>query len=107
MTQCGEDETCSCTPLCRGPFLCNYVPAAPPWACLRTFAPDRRAVIGWDLEIQGLFHISGLGGFGVTTSLAIGDLASTLIRGGTVDWVEAGSFSAQRKALMSVGRQLA
>jgi D-arginine dehydrogenase len=55
------------------------------WACLRTFAPDRLPVIGWDPEIDGLFHVSGLGGFGVTTSLAVGDIASTLIlwrRGG-------------------------
>ena len=68
------------------------------WACLRTFAPDRLPVIGWDPEIDGLFHVSGLGGFGVTTSLAIGDVASTLICGGVVDWIEVGSFSARRRS---------
>ncbi len=72
------------------------------WACLRTFAPDRLPVIGWDPEIGGLFHVSGLGGFGVTTSLAVADIASTLIRGGVVDWIEVGSFSAGRRALRSV-----
>ena len=72
------------------------------WACLRTFAPDRLPVIGWDPEIDGLFHVSGLGGFGVTTSLAIGDVASTLICGGVVDWIEVGSFSARRGALRSI-----
>jgi D-arginine dehydrogenase len=72
------------------------------WACLRTFAPDRLPVIGWDPEINGLFHVSGLGGFGVTTSLAIGDVASTLICGGVVDWIEAGTFSARREALRSL-----
>lgn len=71
------------------------------WACLRTFTPDRRPIVGWDPEIQGLFHVSGLGGFGVTTSLALGDLASTLISGGSVDWIDAGSFGAYRKALAS------
>jgi len=71
------------------------------WACLRTFAPDRLPVIGWDPDIDGLFHVSGLGGFGMTTSLAVGDIASTLIRGGVVDWIEAGSFSARREALSS------
>jgi glycine/D-amino acid oxidase-like deaminating enzyme len=69
------------------------------WACLRTFAPDRRPVIGWDPEIHGLFHVSGLGGFGVTTSLAIGEIASTLICGGVVDWVDTDSFSVGREAL--------
>jgi D-arginine dehydrogenase len=72
------------------------------WACLRTFAPDRLPIIGWDPDIDGLFHTSGLGGFGVTTSLAIGDIASTLMCGGVVDWIEAGSFSARRDALSSI-----
>jgi D-arginine dehydrogenase len=72
------------------------------WACLRTFAPDRLPVIGWDPEIDGLFHVSGLGGFGVTTSLAIGEVASTLICGGVVDWIEVGSFSPRRAALRSI-----
>ncbi len=72
------------------------------WACLRTFAPDRLPVIGWDPEIDGLFHVSGLGGFGVTTSLAIGDIASTLICGGVVDWIDVGPFSARRDALSSL-----
>jgi D-arginine dehydrogenase len=74
------------------------------WACLRTFAPDRLPIIGWDPKISGLFHVSGLGGFGVTTSLAIGDLAATLICGGVVDWIEAGFFNAQREALRSMGQ---
>lgn len=72
------------------------------WACLRTFAPDRLPVIGWDPDIEGLFHVSGLGGFGVTTSVAIGDVASSLICGGVVDWVEVGSFSAGREALRAI-----
>jgi D-arginine dehydrogenase len=72
------------------------------WACLRTFAPDRLPIIGWDPDIDGLFHVSGLGGFGVTTSLAIGDVASTLFCGGVVDWIEVSSFSAGRGALRSV-----
>lgn len=71
------------------------------WACLRTFAPDRLPIIGWDPEIDGLFHVSGLGGFGVTTSLAIGDIASTLICEGSVDWIEVGALSARREAFRS------
>ena len=72
------------------------------WACLRTFAPDRLPIIGWDPDIDGLFHVSGLGGFGMTTSLAVGDIASTLIRGGVVDWIEVGAFSPRREALSSL-----
>lgn len=37
----------------------------------------------------------------MTTSLAVGDIASTLICGRVVDWIEAGSFSARREALRS------
>jgi len=72
------------------------------WACLRTFAPDRLPVIGWDPDIDGLFHVSGLGGFGMSTSLAVGDIASTLICGGVVDWIDAGAFSPRREALSSL-----
>lgn len=67
------------------------------WACLRTFAPDRRPIIGWDPDISGLFHVSGLGGFGVTTSLAVGDLASAQIRGIAVNWIDADCFSVKRE----------
>ena len=70
------------------------------WACLRTFAPDRLPVIGWDDEISGLFHVSGLGGFGATTCLAAGDLAATLIRGGTPEWIHTSEFSPKRAAMM-------
>jgi D-arginine dehydrogenase len=69
------------------------------WACLRTFAPDRLPVIGWDPQIRGLFHVSGLGGFGMTASLAVGDIASAIICGGAPDWMEAAAFSAGREAL--------
>ncbi len=63
------------------------------WACHRTFAPDRLPIIGWDPEISGLFHVSGLGRFGVTTSLAVDELASALISGRDVGWIDAGSYS--------------
>ncbi len=69
------------------------------WACLRTFAPDRLPVIGWDPQIRGLFHVSGLGGFGMTTSLAVGNIASTLIRGNVLDWIDVAAFSPGRDAL--------
>jgi hypothetical protein len=35
----------------------------------------------------------------MTTSLAVGDIASTLICGGAVEWIEAGAFSPEREEL--------
>jgi glycine/D-amino acid oxidase-like deaminating enzyme len=58
------------------------------WACLRTFAPDRKPVIGPDPDLPGLFHVSGLGGFGMTTSAAVGELAAALITGNRADWID-------------------
>jgi D-arginine dehydrogenase len=58
------------------------------WACLRTFAPDRRPVIGPDPTLRGLFHVSGLGGFGAGTSAAIGELAGSLLAGRIPDWID-------------------
>jgi D-arginine dehydrogenase len=57
------------------------------WACLRTFAPDRKPVIGPDPDRSGLFHVSGLGGFGMTASAAVGELAAALIAGKRADWL--------------------
>ena len=50
------------------------------WACQRTFAPDRRPVIGWDRDVPGLFWVAGLGGHGATSSYAIGAEAAAAIR---------------------------
>lgn len=44
------------------------------WACLRTFAPDRRPVIGSDPRLSGVHWLAGLGGFGMTTGVAAGEL---------------------------------
>jgi len=51
------------------------------WACLRTFAQDRRPIIGPDPRIDGLFHVSGLGGFGMTCSAAVGEVAAQMLTG--------------------------
>jgi D-arginine dehydrogenase len=66
------------------------------WACLRTFAPDRRPVIGADPDLPGLFHVSGLGGFGVMTSAAVGELAAEGVLGRTSDWIDAAAFDPSR-----------
>jgi len=46
------------------------------WTGLRTFAPDRRFVIGWDPWNPRLFWCAGLGGHGMTSGLAVGRLAA-------------------------------
>lgn len=66
------------------------------WACLRTFAPDRRPVVGPDPRVPGLFHVSGLGGIGMMCSAAIGELAACLIEGRPVDWVDARAVAPDR-----------
>ena len=58
------------------------------WACLRTFVPDRRPVIGPDAALPGLFHASALGGFGMTASAAIGELAASFVTGTRPDWID-------------------
>lgn len=68
------------------------------WACLRTFAPDRRPVIGPDPRVPGLFHVSGLGGIGMMCSAAIGELAATVIAGGRPDWIDPPAVAPARLA---------
>lgn len=51
------------------------------WSGLRTFAPDRRFVLGWDAVNPRLFWVAGLGGHGMTSGLAVGALAADLFHG--------------------------
>jgi glycine/D-amino acid oxidase-like deaminating enzyme len=46
------------------------------WAGLRTLSADGRFIIGGDPKVAGFFWVAGLGGHGVTTSSAVGALAS-------------------------------
>ena len=55
------------------------LPIRKSWCGLRTFAPDRRFVIGWDPTLEGFFWVAGLGGHGVTVSYSAGVLAASLI----------------------------
>jgi D-arginine dehydrogenase len=50
------------------------------WAGLRTFAPDRRPVVGFDPQVPGLFWLAGQGGFGIQVAPALARLAAALIR---------------------------
>ena len=51
------------------------------WAGLRTFAPDRLPVFGWDGAVQGLFWCAGQGGFGIQTAPAASALCAALLLG--------------------------
>lgn len=53
------------------------------WAGLRSFAPDRAPVYGFDPDAPGFFWFAGQGGFGIQTAPAAALLASGLIRGET------------------------
>jgi len=51
------------------------------WAGLRSFAPDRAPVYGFDPDMPGFFWFAGQGGFGIQTAPAAAMLAASLIRG--------------------------
>jgi D-arginine dehydrogenase len=54
------------------------------WAGLRSFAPDRSPVIGFDSGQPGFFWLAGQGGYGIQTAPAAAKLAATLLRGDSV-----------------------
>jgi D-arginine dehydrogenase len=51
------------------------------WAGLRTFAPDRVPVMGFDSQVKGLFWCAGQGGYGIQTAPAMARIAAALARG--------------------------
>jgi D-arginine dehydrogenase len=51
------------------------------WAGLRSFAPDRRPVYGFDPSVPGFFWCAGQGGFGIQTAPAAAKLAADLLLG--------------------------
>ncbi|MCT7377806.1 NAD(P)/FAD-dependent oxidoreductase [Chelativorans salis] len=53
------------------------------WAGLRTFAPDRTPVVGFDAGAEGFFWLAGQGGYGMQTAPALSRLAAGLVSGDT------------------------
>jgi D-arginine dehydrogenase len=49
------------------------------WAGLRSFAPDRCPIYGWDPRREGLFWFAGQGGYGIQTAPAAARLAGQLL----------------------------
>jgi len=65
------------------------------WAGLRSFAPDRLPVYGFDPVMPGFFWCAGQGGFGIQTAPAAARLAAALLLGET-PWGGAGDIDPAR-----------
>ena len=55
------------------------------WAGLRSFAPDRSPVVGFDPQAEGFFWLAGQGGYGIQTAPALSKLAAQLVSGVQLD----------------------
>jgi D-arginine dehydrogenase len=70
------------------------------WAGLRSFAPDRVPVYGFDPEAPGFFWCAGQGGFGIQTAPAAARMAAALLLGAepdaTVAHIDPAPFSPSR-----------
>jgi len=66
------------------------------WAGLRSFAPDRLPVYGWDLGVEGFFWCAGQGGFGIQTAPAASDLAARLLLGLEAGAVDPNAYGPER-----------
>jgi D-arginine dehydrogenase len=51
------------------------------WAGLRTFAPDRIFVAGFDPRSEGFFWLAGQGGYGIQSAPAMAQLTRYLVQG--------------------------
>ncbi|MDB5738438.1 MAG: dependent oxidoreductase, partial [Sphingomonas bacterium] len=54
------------------------------WAGLRSFAPDRLPVYGFDPAVPGFFWFAGQGGFGIQTAPAAARIGAGLLNGEAV-----------------------
>ena len=66
------------------------------WAGLRSFAPDRLPVYGFDPAVRGFFWFAGQGGFGIQTAPAAADLAAGLLLGRPHGAVDPGRYRPER-----------
>lgn len=66
------------------------------WTGLRTFAPDRRPLIGADPQVPGLWWAGALGGAGVTCGLAVGEALGALMFGSGLEGLDLSAFSPGR-----------
>lgn len=70
------------------------------WAGLRSFAPDRAPIYGYDPESPGFFWFAGQGGFGIQTAPAAALMAAALLTGeapnAAVAAIDSAAYSPER-----------
>ena len=66
------------------------------WAGLRSFAPDRLPVYGFDAREPGFFWCAGQGGFGIQTAPAAARLAADLLLGVAAGEVDPAPYLPER-----------
>ncbi|UYY59850.1 NAD(P)/FAD-dependent oxidoreductase [Sphingomonas sp. S2-65] len=66
------------------------------WAGLRSFAPDRLPVYGFDPVTPGFFWCAGQGGFGIQTAPAAAKLATALLLGTAAGDIDPARYSPAR-----------
>lgn len=71
------------------------------WAGLRTFAPDRLPVFGFDGTVDGFFWCAGQGGFGIQTAPAAGRLCAALLLG-TIPALDPAPYAADRPGIRKI-----
>ncbi|HEX7873510.1 MAG TPA: FAD-dependent oxidoreductase [Sphingobium sp.] len=78
------------------------------WAGLRSFAPDRAPVYGYDPAVPGFFWFAGQGGFGIQTAPAAALLAAGLLTGHAPDariaHIDAAAYAPARFSALDKGR---
>jgi D-arginine dehydrogenase len=66
------------------------------WAGLRSFAPDRLPVYGFDPAVPRYFWFAGQGGFGIQTAPAAAELAARLLLGDPAGAVDPAAYAPAR-----------
>lgn len=66
------------------------------WSGLRTFAPDRRPVLGKDPRFPGLWWAVGMGGSGVSMCAGVGQALAAWINGDETPWLRPEHVAPQR-----------
>ncbi len=69
------------------------------WTGLRTFAPDRRPLLGADGECDNLWWAAGLGGSGLSSSIGVGEALASWMNGEPTPWLDAGGLRPNRNQL--------
>ena len=71
------------------------------WAGLRTFAPDKTPIMGFDPRAEGFFWLAGQGGYGIQTVPAMARTAAELVLGRHHDLVTAEIVEAMQPARLT------